>query len=123
MYCRLIKYYNEETMQALHDKGVLKYSCIRIMKQCYLNIISKHKNEVLTESFSHFTLDNEQPMGVEIMEIVEDLYWFDARLLDMYGEDKETIRSISKKTGIPARTVWNRLRMAKEKVKTKYNKL
>ena len=123
MYVRLIRYYNEPKMQELHDKGILKYSCVRIMKQCYLNILKKNEKEVLVDCFSYFQANNSKPIGVEIMDIINELYWFDAKLLDMYGNKGETIRSIAKKTGIPSRTIWNRLRIAKEKVKTKYNQL
>ena len=120
MYLKLYRYDNLK-LKAIHEKGVLKFICIRILNQLFLDSKRKVKHEYSTNLVELYlnnkNFEEEKEKAEHIRNYFKDLYWFDSRLFDEYVSTDSTMRELSEQTGISLRSIYNAITRAKTELR------
>jgi DNA-directed RNA polymerase specialized sigma24 family protein len=120
MYLKLHRY-DQTKLKQIVEKGVVKFICIRIINQIFLDGKRKKTVEYPNENiniFADFSKDIDKIDTIKhIRSFFDELYWFDSRLFDEYVSNDVTMRQLSDETGIPLRTIWAAINRAKNKLK------
>ena len=117
MYLRLMNPTYKVQLQEQFDRGVLKWGCIRIMSQIFKNHIRDNKKMVYTDDLTHVLGSVNDTSFERVQNCLSQLYWFDRDILTLHLIDGQSIKEIVKNTGIPRNTVYNRINIAKQKLK------
>ena len=119
MYIKLMKY-DKEKLKAIHSKGVLKFICVRMLNQLFLDSIKKNKNYQSTNLvellFNNKNEIEEKEKAEHIRSFFSELYWFDSRLFDLYVSSENSMRDLADQTGINLRSIYNAINRAKKEL-------
>jgi DNA-directed RNA polymerase specialized sigma24 family protein len=100
---------------------VLKFICIRILNQLFLDSKRKVKHEYSTNLVELYlnnkNFEEEKEKAEHIRNYFKDLYWFDSRLFDEYVSTDSTMRELSEQTGISLRSIYNAITRAKTELR------
>jgi DNA-directed RNA polymerase specialized sigma24 family protein len=120
MYIKLYNY-DDTKLKAIHEKGVLKFICVRMINQLFLDSKKKIKYEYSTNLLDLYCNNKNEIEQKELAEHIrnyfKDLYWFDSRLFDEYVSTDSTMRELSEQTGISLRSIYNAITRAKTELR------
>ena len=119
MYLKLMRY-DKTKLKAMHSKGVLKFICVRMLNQLFLDSIKKNKNyqstnlvELLCNNKNEL---EEKEKAEHIRSFFKELFWFDIRLFDMYVSSENSMRDLAEQTGINLRSIYSAINRAKKEL-------
>lgn len=110
-----------------YDDGLnWPYIFICLRNQIF-NEKKKNKNYIFVDLFDMADIDNTDNYRIEIYDkILNDINdirnWFDSRLAFIFYDEKHTIHSLAKATGIKAATIYYHLEKAHKILRKKYSK-
>ena len=99
--------------------GVIK----RIIKQL-IQVKSKNKNNKIRLNNLHKEIadelqEQEKDIDKKIDEVLQEMYWFDRKLFNLYRKEFHSIRKLSKATKISHATVHKTIAKCKQELKNK----
>ena len=117
MYLKLHRY-NQTKLLEMIEKGVIKFVCVRILKQLFIdNCRTKKINQELTENISS---ENDFQIDERIEKVkykLSKLNWYDRMLFEIYIYEDHTMRSLSNATQIPLTEIWKSINRSKKILK------
>lgn len=119
MYLKLMRY-DKTKLTAIHSKGVLKFICVRMLNQLFLDSVKKNKDYKSTNLvellFNNKNEVEEKEKAEHIRSFFSELYWFDSRLFDMYVSSDNSMRDLAEQTGINLRSIYSAINRAKKEL-------
>ena len=104
----------------------LVYYLYRMLKSIFLNGLKKQTSTLPidddllnkpAEEYS-YSADNEFEERLRLTnECLDEMYWFDSKLLRVYLDESHSIQSLHNVTGISNSTIWSSLKKTKKYVK------
>jgi hypothetical protein len=120
------KIYNGKTKisDIMHNDSVNKSFVYRMLKNIFLDTIRKDKDVILDKEMKRMLIaDNEPYIDYDkiIDDIVNEFYWFDRKLFNLYRKKFYSIRKLSKATNISHVVVWKTINNCMKVIKKKIN--
>ena len=137
---------NQQTLKSIYDKdgkkGLLKYGAVVLKraltskrspfyykyKKYYTNLYGINMTNTPVDNFSksiHNLPQNEETGQWKKLEkidkILEDVYWYDKKVFELYYYETNTLDSLSKKTGISRNSIFNTIDRVRQHIKEKIN--
>jgi RNA polymerase sigma factor (sigma-70 family) len=129
MYLRLNKYVKDPN-RIMYGAEVNTFFIYRTIRNL-VNTANKHKNITVSiddcDDFESSDVNySEQAAFTELSESVwqstETWHWYDKKLFNLYHTTDNTIRSLSEKTNISERSIWNTLNNGRQRIKIQCKK-
>lgn len=108
----------------LHNDSLNKAFVYRMISNLFLDEIRKNKEvEVEYDLKKLLKADNEPYVDIEklVDNIVDDFYWFDKKLFNLYRKKFHSIRKLSAATSISHVVVWKTINNCIKEIKKKIN--
>lgn len=124
LYLRLLEL--KDIKKILYNNDVNLYYLYKMLRSMYLNNIKKTTStlpideEVINSIFEEYDYDGDADTEQMIKltdEALDKEHWFGSKLLRVYIEEKHSIQSLHKATGISASTIWTQLNKTKKFVR------
>ena len=137
---------NQQTLKSIYDKdgkkGLLKYGAVVLKraltskrspfyykyKKYYTNLYGINMTHTPVDNFSKsiYNLPQNEETGQwkkleKIDKILEDVYWYDKKVFELYYYETNTLDSLSKKTGISRNSIFNTIDRVRQHIKEKIN--
>ena len=135
---------NQQTLKSIYDKdgkkGLLKYGAVVLKraltskrspfyykyKKYYTNLYGINMTHTSVDNFSKsiYNLPQNEETGQwkkleKIDKILEDVYWYDKKVFELYYYETNTLDSLSKKTGISRNSIFNTIDRVRQHIKEK----
>ena len=135
---------NQQTLKSIYDKdgkkGLLKYGAVVLKraltskrspfyykyKKYYTNLYGINMTHTSLDNFSKsiYNLPQNEETGQwkkleKIDKILEDVYWYDKKVFELYYYETNTLDSLSKKTGISRNSIFNTIDRVRQHIKEK----
>lgn len=124
LYLRLMEM--KDCKKIMYKQDVNLYYLYRMLKSIFLNGLKKQTStlpldddlyNLAAEEYS-YSADNEFEERLRLTnECLDEMYWFDAKLLRVYLDEDHSIQSLHNVTGISNSTIWSSLKKTKKYVK------
>jgi len=124
LYLRLMEM--KDCKKIMYKQDVNLYYLYRMLKSIFLNGLKKQTStlpldddlyNLAAEEYS-YSADNEFEERLRLTnECLDEMYWFDAKLLRVYLDENHSIQSLHNVTGISNSTIWSSLKKTKKYVK------
>ena len=124
LYLRLMEM--KDCKKIMYKQDVNLYYLYRMLKSIFLNGLKKQTStlplnddlyNLAAEEYS-YSADNEFEERLRLtIECLDEMYWFDAKLLRVYLDEDHSIQSLHNVTGISNSTIWSSLKKTKKYVK------
>ena len=124
LYLRLMEM--KDCKRIMYKQDVNLYYLYRMLKSIFLNGLKKQTStlpldddlyNLAAEEYS-YSADNEFEERLRLTnECLDEMYWFDAKLLRVYLDEDHSIQSLHNVTGISNSTIWSSLKKTKKYVK------
>ena len=124
LYLRLLEM--KDCKKIMYKQDVNLYYLYRMLKSIFLNGLKKQTStlpldddlyNLAAEEYS-YSADNEFEERLRLTnECLDEMYWFDAKLLRVYLDEDHSIQSLHNVTGISNSTIWSSLKKTKKYVK------
>ena len=124
LYLRLMEM--KDCKKIMYKQDVNLYYLYRMLKSIFLNGLKKQTStlpldddlyNLVAEEYS-YSADNEFEERLRLTnECLDEMYWFDAKLLRVYLDEDHSIQSLHNVTGISNSTIWSSLKKTKKYVK------
>lgn len=124
LYLKLMEMTNIQKI--MYKQDVNLFYLYKMLRSMHLNGIKKQTNHLPidddllnkpAEEYS-YSADNEFERMIELTnECLDEMYWFDAKLLRVYIEEDHSIQSLHNVTGISNSTIWTSLKKTKQNVR------
>ena len=133
---------NQQTLKSIYDKdgkkGLLKYGAVVLKraltskrspfyykyKKYYTNLYGINMTHTSLDNFSKsiYNLPQNEETGQwkkleKIDKILEDVYWYDKKVFELYYYETNTLDSLSKKTGISRNSIFNTIVRVRQHIK------
>ena len=124
LYLRLLEM--KDCKKIMYKQDVNLYYLYRMLKSIFLNGLKKQTSTLPidddllnkpAEEYS-YSADNEFEERLRLTnECLDEMYWFDSKLLRVYLDESHSIQSLHNVTGISNSTIWSSLKKTKKYVK------
>ena len=107
-----------------HNGNINKAFIYRMIKNIFIDQIKKEKDFVVKKNLSNFIIADNEPyvdMEKKINDIVDEFYWFDKKLFNLYRKKFHSIRKLSAATNISHVVVWKTINNCIKELKKKIN--
>lgn len=132
MYVRLYKYVEEPEKIMYNEKEVNTYFVYVTLKNMYGNLmkaksrfqfvdVSELEDELIFDEVNEEAETQMVALYDEIWEQASDWHWYDRKIFDLYHNTDMSIRTLADKTKISARSIFNTLKNARERIQTDCN--
>ena len=108
----------------LYNDSLNKAFIYKMMHNIFIDTIRVDKDILIEKDLKNIVeADNNSYVDIEkiVDDIVNEFYWFDRKLFNLYRKEFHTIRSLSKATKISHVVVQNTISKCKKKIKRKLN--
>jgi RNA polymerase sigma factor (sigma-70 family) len=129
LYLKLMEMTNIQKI--MYKQDINLFYLYKMLRSMHLNAVKKQVSSLplnddvcnlAAESYS-YELDSQFERMVELTnECLDEMYWFDAKLLRVYIEEDHSIQSLHNATGISNSTIWTTLKKSKQNVRNYINK-
>jgi len=132
MYVRLYKYVDQAEKIMYNEKEVNTFFVYVTLRNMYTTLMkAKARFEFVDVSTLEDELIFEEPnqeaeiqmlsLYEEIWETTDDWHWYDKKIFHLYHNTDMSIRTLADKTKISARSIFNTLKNARERIQTDCN--
>ena len=112
-------YYKYEKYYTHIDSSIYTLSCTYSDDNIYFdNNISKSLHNIPNEEIDNYQLNKLE----EIDQSLEDIYWYDKKIFELYYYEGNTLDSLSEKTRISRNSIFNTIDKVRTKLKKKHKK-
>jgi len=108
----------------LYNDSLNKAFIYKVMTNLFLDQLSRDKDIILDNELNYLLKsDNEPYIDIEkvVDEIVNEFYWFDRKLFNLYRKKFHSIRKLSAATNISHVVVWRTINNCIKEIKKKIN--
>ncbi len=108
----------------LYNDSLNKAFIYKVMTNLFLDQLKKDKDIILNNELNYLLkADNEPYIDIEkvVDDIVNDFYWFDRKLFNLYRNKFHSIRKLSAATNISHVVVWRTINNCIKEIKKKIN--
>jgi len=132
MYVRLHKYVDDPQKIMYSETEVNTFFVYVSLRNMYNSLmkaksrfefvdVSTLEDELIFEEANEDAENHLMQLYTDIWDKTEDWHWYDKKLFDLYHNTDMSIRTLEKKTKISARSIFNTLKNARERIKTDCN--
>ena len=117
MYLKLHRY-NQDKLKEMVSKGVIKFVCVRILQQLFIDLCRTKK--ITNDLDENLCNESEFQFDERIEKIqmhLKNLNWYDRKLFEIYIYEEHTMRSLSNATKIPLTEIWKSINRSKKILK------
>lgn len=108
----------------LYNDSLNKAFIYKMMRNIFLDNLRKDKDLLIDKDLKNIIeADNEPYIDIEkvVDDIVNDFYWFDRKLFNLYRKKFHSIRKLSAATNISHVVVWRTINNCIKEIKKKIN--
>jgi DNA-directed RNA polymerase specialized sigma24 family protein len=108
----------------LYNDSLNKAFIYKMMRNIFLDDLRKNKDILIDKELKNIIeADNEPYIDIEkvVDEIVNEFYWFDKKLFNLYRKKFHSIRKLSAATNISHVVVWRTINNCIKQIKKKIN--
>ena len=125
---------NQQSLRSIYEKdgekGLLRYGAV-VLKRSLTSPRSPfyykykkyytHININYTTNNTFNNLQNLPEKLEQIDKVLDDVYWYDKKVFELYYYESNTLDSLSKKTGISRNSIFNTIDKVRQHIKEKIN--
>ena len=108
----------------LNNDSLNKAFIYKMMNNLFLDEIKKDKDIIINNNLKEFLkADNKSYVDIQqvVDDIVDEFYWFDRKLFNLYRKKFHSIRKLSAATNISHVVVWRTINNCIKEIKKKIN--
>ena len=132
MYVRLYKYVGEPEKIMYNEKEVNTFFVYVTLRNMFSTLmkaksriefvdVSQLEDELIFEEANEDAETHLVALYNEIWEQADDWHWYDRKIFDLYHNTDMSIRTLADKTKISARSIFNTLKNARERIQDECN--
>lgn len=132
MYIRLYKYVDDAEKIMYNDTEVNTFFVYVTLRNMYTSLmkaksrfefvdVSTLEDELIFEEANIEAETELQTLYEEIWETADDWHWYDKKIFHLYHNTDMSIRTLADETKISARSIFNTLKNARERIQTDCN--